>query len=461
MTRQQRGRSGIAALAVIGLAGCATADPAATVADTGRVLAGKGIAGVDWRRDDGAAADAVARSRELLAAPLDPDAAARVALLRSPALQATLAELGVAQADLAQATRLANPGFEFRSERGGGHSQTTLGLFADVVDWLTQPLRRRLAEAELERVKLEVAAAVLEQVTEAKLATVELQAAEALVERLATIEQIDRVAADYARALHAAGNLTELERTHAEASWAETVGELGEARAETARRREAVVRALGLSSVETWSPAPLAAPPAALADDLAAAEAVAVAERLDLAAARWAVDALERGRALRRATRWLPVGVELGWERERDIAGETIAGPTVELALPIFDTGKASLARYDAELARARAQLAALELAVRSEVREKAADLAAARELAAHYGDVVLPLRLRALELTLREYNQMVVGTFEVLIAKQEQIDAERHRLATLAAAWTARIELDRALGTLLSEREDDLGGGR
>jgi cobalt-zinc-cadmium efflux system outer membrane protein len=461
MTKATNWRGFGAALAVLALAGCASADPAATVAATGRTLAEKGIAGLDWRRDAAATDAAVARSRELLAAPLDPDAAARVALLRSPALQATLAELGVAQADLAQATRLANPGFEFSAERGGGHEQTTTGLFADVVDWLTQPLRRKLAEAELERVKLEVAAAVIEQVTEAKLAIVELQAAEALVARLAAIEQIDRVAADYARALHAAGNLTELERTHAEAGWAETAGELGEARAEAARRRESVVRALGLSGVEAWSVAPLSAPPAAIDGELAALETLAVAERLDLAAARWAVDALERGRALRRATRWLPVGVELGWERERDIEGETIQGPTIALALPIFDTGKASLARYDAEIARARAQLAALEGEVRSAVREKAGDLAAASELARHYRETVVPLRLRALDLTLREYNQMVVGTFEVLIAKQEQVDAERHHLAAVAAAWTARFELDRAIGRLLGADASGTGGGR
>ena len=461
MKIDRRRGAGVAALAALALAGCATADPAATVSATGRTLAAKGIAGVDWRRDEAAVADALALSRELLAAPLTAESAAEVALLRSPALQAALAELGVAQADLAQATRLANPGLSFSTLKGGGHEQTTTGLFADVVDWLTQPLRKRLAEGELERVKLEVGAAVLEQVIAAKLALVELQAAEALAERLAVIEQIDRAAADYAQALRAAGNLTALERANAEAGWAETWGEAGEARAEAARRREAVVRALGLSGVETWSVAPLEDLPPAPEVGPAELEAFAVDERLDLAAARWAVDALERARKLHRRTRWLPVGVELGWERERDIAETTIEGPTVELALPIFDTGRASLARHDAEIARGRAQLASLEIAVRSEVREKAGDLAAAHELATHYRDSLLPLRFEVLEGTLREYNQMVSGTFDVLIAKQEQIDAERRYLRALAGAWAARIELDRAVGTLVTTQRTAVGGGR
>lgn len=463
MTRERRWSRVATVLALLALAGCASADPAATVAATGRTLAEKGIPGVDWRRDDGAASEAMTRSRELLAAPLDPDGAARVALLRSPALQATLAELGIAQADLAQATRLANPGFEFATLSGGGETTKSMGLFADVVDWLTQPLRRKLAEAELERVKLEVAAAVIDQVSEAKLALVDLQAAEAMVARLAVIEQIDRAAADYAQALRAAGNLTELERTNSEAGWAETHAELLAARAEAARRREAVVRALGLSGVEAWTAAPLASPPAPRAADdeaLGALEAIAVRERLDLAAARWAVDALERARTLHRRTRWMPVGVELGVEREREADGTRLTGPTVELALPIFDTGAASLARHDAEIARARAQLAALEGVVRSEAREKARDLAAAAERARHLAATVVPLRLQALELTLREYNQMVAGTFAVLVAKQEQLDAERAHVEAVAEAWMAAIELERALGTFAAAAAET-GGDR
>jgi len=441
---------------VLLFAGCATADPAATVAATGRTLAERGVTGTEWRRTEAARADAIERSRALLAAPLEPETAAAVSLLRNPELQATLAELGVAQADLAQATRLANPGVSYSSLAGGGHEQVTTGLAGDVVDWLTQPLRRKLAEADLERVQLEVASAVLERIAQTELAVVEYQAAEAFVERLERIEAIDRAAADYAIALHTAGNLTPRERANAEAGSATTKGELGLARAEAARRREAVTRALGLSGVETWTAAPLAEPPMPPESGLPALEELALSRRLDLAAARWAVDAVGRARTLRRRTRWLPVGVHLGFERERDIAAATITGPTVELALPIFDSGGAALARYDAELARAKLQVEALEIAIRSEVRETAGDLTAARELAALYRDTVLPLRRQVLDQTIREYNQMLIGTFEVLIAKQEEIDAERRYVETVAGAWNARIRLGRALGTLLANPGGD-----
>jgi len=449
MSSPPAARAALGILYSLAALGCASADPRPAVEATAALVAPRGVAGLaEAHALDGEAA--IARSRAWLAEPLTPAAAAEVALLRSPRLRATLAELGIAQADLAQATRLANPGLSFERISGDGERTTTVGLAADVVDWLTQPLRRRLAEADLERTKLEVGAAILAEVTEAKLALLRLQADEALAARLAQVLEIDRAAADYAAALHAAGNLTALERANAEAGWAETRAELGRAEAEAARSRERVILALGLDGVEAWSAAPLAEPPAAPAD-AAVLEGRALAERLDLAAARWAVDAVERARRLRRATRWLPVGVEVGVEREKENGGEgsevRLTGPTVELALPVFDGGGAALARLDAELARARAQLAAAEARARSEVRERAAALAAARELATLYEETLLPLRREVLARTLAEYNQMIVGTFEVLVAKQAEIDAERRAIEARAEAWSAAIELELAVG--------------
>lgn len=438
---------------LVALAGCATTHPEASFEATRALLAGRHPGQVVWPRDDTARAAAEARVQELLAAALTPDTAAEIALLRNPMLRATLENLGIAQADLAQATRLANPGFSFERISGGGETKRTVSLGVDVVDWLVQPLRRKLAQAELERARLEVGQALLDAVAEARLALVRYQAAAQLAERLAKVEAIDRAAADYAQALHAAGNLTALERANAEAGWAETRAELGRAELETQRRREAVGLALGLGGGELWHTAPRLAETDTFDSntlDVAALERAALEQRLDLAAARWAVDALGRALALKKGTRYFPVGVEVGVEREREPDGVRLTGPTVELRLPIFDTGKASIARLEAELMQARWQLAAYEGAARSRVREKAAELRAARELFELYRDTVLPLRREVLERTLAEYNQMLIGTFDVLIAKQQEIEAERRAIDALAGYWEARIALEHAVGAPL-----------
>jgi outer membrane protein TolC len=548
-------RAALALGLALATSGCATTRPERALDEVATTLAQRGVPGVAAHPPDAPAAgsaapdgsadpaaptatttDAVAT---LLAAPLTADSAAAIAVLRSPVLQATLAEIGIAQAELAEATRLANPGISFARTTGGGERTTTWGLAADVVDWLTQPLRRQLGEAELERAKLEVGAAILDEIAAVKSAFVAYQAAEEMVARLGTIEALARAAFDYAAALHAAGNLTALERANAEASWHETHAELLRARADATGRREEVVRALGLAGDETWRAAPLpgeptlalvggpaepdaghahavpaepveeqqeeqlahqhghqheqqrehqhgqqqgphqghqhdhgeaVAPPVDAsasapvpsaagtpesALSVASLEERALAERLDLAAARWAVDAIERARGLRQVTRWLPVGIEIGVEREREreqsssggVDRVRLTGASVELALPIFDTGAASLARLDAELRRARWQELALAGAIRSEVRLRAAELAAARELAVLHRERIVPLRREVLARTLREYNQMIVGTFDVLAARSAEIAAERAAVEAVAAAWAAHIALERAVG--------------
>lgn len=441
------------ATAAVLLSGCASPAPNAAIADVASRVAARGVAGVEMHVLDASDEGAARRRRveELLASPLTPAAAVEIAILRSPAIQSTMMEVGIAQADLAQATRLANPGLSFERLSGGGGRTETFGLAADVVDWLTQPLRRRLAEAELERVKLEVGNALLAEIAAVKRAVVELQAAVELAARLAKIEEVDRAASDYAEALHAAGNLTALERANAEAGWSETRAELLRARADANARREAVIRILGLDGTEVWTAAALAREPGAAGMGVAALEESALAGRFDLAAARWAVAAVERARGLRRVTRWLPVGVEVGVEREResDTGGESVrmTGPTIELALPVFDAGGASIARLDAELARARFQLAGIELAARSEVRARLAALESAVELATLYRDEVVPLRREALARTVAEYNQMIVGTFDVLAAKAAEMGAERREVEAIASAWLAAIDLELAAG--------------
>jgi cobalt-zinc-cadmium efflux system outer membrane protein len=434
-------------LLLAGLSGCASVHPDGAFESTREMLAGRHPGEAVWLRDAEARTLADARVRVVLAAPLTPDRAAEIALLRNPGLQATFEELGIGQADLAQATRLSNPGLSFARLSGDGASQRTVTVTGDVVDWLVRPLRKRLAAAELERTKLTVGRAVLDVVASARLTLVRHQAAVQLADRLAHVEEIDRAAADYARALFDAGNLTALERANAEAGWYETRAASARAQLETVRSREEVVRALGLSDAEAWTAGFELEPALDEALDAEALQESAVANRLDLSAADWAVSALERALALKKKTRFLPVGVEVGAQRERDTDGLRVTGPVVELRLPLFDTGKASVARLGAELERARWQRVALEGQIRSEVREKVADLDAARQLCAMYRETIVPLRREVLARTLREYNQMLIGTFDLLRAKEQVVDAERGLIDSLAMYWEARIAVDRATG--------------
>lgn len=451
-----RARLAGALLAATALGGCASVDPGSSLDEVQRLTRERSRLAAPWLRDDAAREEATKRSRELLAAPLDGDAAAELALLNNPTLQARLEDLGVAQAELAQATLLANPTFgaSVLKPSSGGGTKRTASFEVQVLDWLVQPLRKRVAEAELVRVRYEVGAAILDTVAAARLALLDLQTREQLAARLAAGEEVDGAAVEYARELEKAGNLSALEVARARAAHARTRSDLAEARQEVRRAREAVYRALGISGEEeAWTAAPLPAePPAPTATDLAVLERLAVERRLDLEAARAAVDGLGRALALKKKTRFFPVGLDVGVETERELDGLRLTGPTVVLQLPLFDTGRAGVARLEAELRRARWQLAALTFQARSEVREKHADQAAARERTAICRDELLPASAEVLDLTLRHYNMMLLGTFDVLAARQRQVEAERDCVEALHDAWEAHLALERAVGTHLDD---------
>src|SRR5215467_3117507 len=61
--------------------------------------------------------------RQILADPLSVDDAVHIALINNPGLQATYADLGIAETDLVEASWPRNPGFSFSHLQGGGDKE--------------------------------------------------------------------------------------------------------------------------------------------------------------------------------------------------------------------------------------------------------------------------------------------------------------------------------------------------
>ena len=73
--------------------------------------------------------------------PLDADTAVRIALLHSPALQASLATLAISDADRVAAAQLPNPHFSFARLREGQTLELERMLSFNVLQLLTLPWR--------------------------------------------------------------------------------------------------------------------------------------------------------------------------------------------------------------------------------------------------------------------------------------------------------------------------------
>jgi len=124
-----------------------------------------------------------------------------------------------------------------------------------------------------------------------------------------------------------------------------------------------------------------------------------------------------------------------------------VTGPSLAIELPIFNQRQADIARLEAQLRRSQKKLTARAIEIRSEVRSLRNRLLMQRNLIDHYRRTVLPLREKIVDLTLKKYNYMLMGAFDLLIAKQQEFEAYQKYLEALRDYWVIRADIQRSLG--------------
>ena len=175
-------------------------------------------------------------------------------------------------------------------------------------------------------------------------------------------------------------------------------------------------------------------------------ESIAIGQRLDVGAARHDLQASSYALAMATNWRWLG-GLSVGADLERDPEGKTVAGPAVSLELPIFDQKQAVVARLVARYRQSRLRLSALSVEARSEVREARGRLLVARAVADRYRIRVIPLRESLVALSQQHYDAMLLGVYQLLLAKQNEVNAYREYIEAVRDYWIARSNLERAVG--------------
>lgn len=437
------------------LGGCAAVPERGGFAEV-RSLSGERLGHeLHWRlgtAEDEAADRAVAR---LLAEELPAEAAVQVALLRNADLQAAYERLGAAQADLVQAGLLENPvfsGFARFPDRAPSKTNLEFEVALNFLDLLMLPARKRLASAQFEETRLQVAQKVLELATEVRKAYYRAVSAEGVAHMRRLVAEAAQASFEMATRIHEAGNLSDLKLALEKGNFEKA--RVARAHSEMASRtaREELIRLLGLWGDEVAFQLPTQLPNLPTQEiPPERLESHAVVHRLDLAAARQEMAVMAQGLGIAVDWRWLG-GAEVGAGTERDTDGQWVTGPTFSLELPLFDQGQPEIARQQALFRQSRQRLTALAVAARSEVRTLRDRLLTTRNLAGHYREVVIPLRERIVELWMREYNYMLAGVFEVLLAKQEEFDGYQEYIEAIRDYWITRAELQLALGGRLPE---------
>ncbi|MBK8219227.1 MAG: TolC family protein [Myxococcales bacterium] len=387
----------------------------------------------------------------LLARPLTADAAVQVALLLSPHLRAKLEELSIARADYVQAGLLKNPVLGIgKTAWDAEHIDPNLFMTVeqDFLDAVTIPLRKRVAATELEATKLSVADEVLALAAETRTAFYEAQAAEAVAAMRALVDDAAHTAADIARSQHGAGNMNDLSLTNELGLAAQTGLERKRAAVASAVARETLNKHMG-----TWGKRAGWKLAAKLPDvppsepSLERLESRAIADRLDVAAARRNVQAMGYTLSLAKTTRWtgmVSVAVEAGRLR----GSERISfGPSVSLEIPLFDQRQAQIAKLEAYHRRAEQNLEALAVDVRADVRAARARMLASRTIVEDYAKGVIPLRENNVRYSQEMYDAMLLGVYQLIQSKQAEYDAYREYIEAVRDYWIARSDLERAVG--------------
>jgi cobalt-zinc-cadmium efflux system outer membrane protein len=405
---------------------------------------------IEWQRDAGASDQIREAIRALLRRTLSADAAVRVALLNNRELQATFEEIGIAHADLIEAGLLKNPIFAGDARfpnRSPSGTNIEMSIAQEFFDLLVIPLRNKVAAAQLMKTKLRVGDAILKLAVEVKTAFYELQAEQQLLGRLKAINETDATAVELAQRQHEAGNINDLDLANQQATYSQSKLDIAENSASIRAGREKLNRLMGTWGGDTaWKIDNEL--PGLPASDFAEVrlESLAISQRLDLAATKVEIGALAGSLGITKTYRYVG-SIEFGVDTEKDTDGQRVTGPTWQLELPIFNRGQGRIAKFQAQLKQAERRLESEAVAIRAEVREARDRLIAKRDLATYYRDELLPGRKKILELTLIHYNAMLKSPFDLLLAKQNEISAERGYIDALRDYWIARADLERAVG--------------
>jgi outer membrane protein, heavy metal efflux system len=430
------------------LTGCQTVGPEAAFDQVRESIEPRLAQQIHWNRGTPEDAEVAAALSQLLEkAELTSGEAIQIALLNNRRLQATYADLGIAQAEVVQAGLLSNPIFNAGAKfpLNGGSTEVTLGITQPFLDVFILSIRRHVAQAHFDATRDRVAAAVLDHAFQTRLAFLRVQAE---TQRLAihdTILETTALAHEFAQRLHHAGNITDLHLAQERAHHEQQKILHAQATERFLRSREELNRWMGLQTNHLdWTVTEHLADPPEVEMTWANLESQAVEASLLLNAQRREIEGAAQTIGLTEATR--PVSsLELGAEAERD-AGDWQLGPKLALALPIFDWGQARMQRALMQLDRSHNLYMAITAEIQSHARLAASLAQSARQRALHYHQILVPLRETITHESLLQYNAMTLGPAELLLARRQQAEAADEQVMALYDYWAARARIDHLL---------------
>ncbi|HVK94827.1 MAG TPA: TolC family protein, partial [Noviherbaspirillum sp.] len=383
---------------------------------------------------------------QLVAKPLTPDSAVRIALLNNKALQASLAELGVAESDLVQAGRLRNPGFSFGRMRAGDDVEIERSIMFDLVGLLTMPIRSGIEQGRFEQAKLQAASQAVQLAAETRRAYFNAVAAQQTAVYMAQVQAAAEAGAELARRMAKVGNWSKLDQAREHLFYADATAQVARARHNATVTREQLTRLLGLWGTHTAFMLPERLPDLPQApNEMGDVEQQAMSQRLDVQMAKHDAEATASALGLTKATGFINV-FDAGYTNKSETGNPRANGYEIALELPLFDWGGVRTAKAEAAYMQAVHRTADTAIRARSQVRESYSAYRTTYDLAKHYRDEVVPLRKRISDEVLLRYNGMLTSVFELLADARDQINSVNAAIEAQRDFWIAETDLQSAI---------------
>ena len=375
--------------------------------------------------------------------------AVAIALWNSPSFQATLADLGIARADLVEAGLLRNPIFSLLFPWGPKQLEWTLQFPFEAL-W-QRPRRVAAAQLNAQAVGERLVWDALTLVAQARAAHAEALIADRRLQLTIEVTDLVQRLTGITEARLRAGDISELEARSARSD---------AARVQVVRRAVEHDRNLARLTLA-----------ATLGLDLVGEQLRPVSsEGVDTATCGTEAARLEDALASRPDVRAAEIGIEAAaqrarWERSRvvnligilDANGQGTQGfemgPGVGFDVPIFSRNQGGIGRADAEIERASRQYAAVRAQVVSDVRSAAVRVQQAEQAISAWREEIVP----SLEVEQRQaesaYQAGEIPLFMLLEVSRRLVDGRVRLLDAEADLQRATIALERSIGRSCGKR--------
>ena len=375
--------------------------------------------------------------------------AVAIALWNSPSFQATLADLGIARADLVEAGLLRNPVFSLLFPWGPKQLEWTLQFPFEAL-W-QRPRRVAAAQLNAQAVGERLVWDALTLVAQTRAAHAEALIADRRLQLTIEVTDLVQRLTGITEARLRAGDISELEARSArsDAARVQVVRRAVEHDRNLARLTLAATIGVDLV-VDQLRPVPSeGVDPAACGTEAARLED-ALASRPDVRAAEIGIEAAAQRARWERSRVVTLLGI-LDANGQGDEGFEL--GPGVGLDVPLFSRNQGGIGRADAEIERASRQYAAVRAQVVTDVRSAAVRVQQAEQAISAWREEIVP----SLEVEQRQaesaYQAGEIPLFMLLEVSRRLVDGRVRLLDAEADLQRATIALERSIGRSCGNR--------